>query len=293
MNYLTYKNTRISQICFGCEPLGGTDCGVFDLDQLSQAIHKAIEMGLNFFDTSGVYGLGQSELNLSKILGKKRKDVFIASKGGLSWQPVLPGERATIIKDSSPIALERNLDDSLKRLNLEIIPLYYIHWPDMLVDFSDTFTFLKRMQQKGKIGMIGCSNFNLEQLKMAQSVVDIDFLQLSYHLLDSDIPSDLISFCKDNRINIIAYNVLCYGLLTGKFKQLPHFEVNDRRHRLPIFEPNQFKKAQEKINQLETEAKQKSLSLLDYVLSLYKQSAELDAFILGMKTPSQVLKNLA
>ena len=120
---------KLSSICFGCEPLGGTDNGDFDLKSLSKAIDIAIDLGINFFDTAGVYGLGLSEERLTKILGKRRHNLVIATKGGLSWKKNNLG-RAVVVKDCSSFAIRRDVESSLSRLKLETLPIFFVHWPD-------------------------------------------------------------------------------------------------------------------------------------------------------------------
>ena len=120
----------ISPICFGCEPLGGTDWGDINVGDIENAIHKALDLGINFFDTAGVYGLGLSEERLSKILGNRRNDVIIATKGGLTWKESQL-DRSVVIKDSSPLAIKKDIECSLRRLRLETLPIFFVHWPDI------------------------------------------------------------------------------------------------------------------------------------------------------------------
>ena len=109
----------IPEFCFGCEPLGGSDWGDIDLNKIETAVSLSLELGVNFFDTANVYGLGLSEQRLSSILGEKRHEVIIATKGGLSWKRENSTSRAIIKRNSSPNAILSDIEGSLKRLRLE------------------------------------------------------------------------------------------------------------------------------------------------------------------------------
>ena len=223
-----------SKITFGCEPLGGTDWGNISLKQIEYAINKAIDIGVNSFDTAAVYGLGLSEERLSQILGKKRHDLFIATKGGLKWSSEIQSKRAEILKDSSPKQLTKDIKASLRRLNIESIPLFYIHWPDKNQRIEESVYTLNKLKKDGLIKNIGLSNFNLDNLKSAQKVSRVDYIQIPWNIIER--PSlELVNYCIDNNIYIIVYNALSSGLLTGKFKFNSKFPSNDRRSRLEIF----------------------------------------------------------
>src|SRR6185312_8099008 len=133
--------TALSRICFGCEPLGGMDWGEVDFNAVASAVERALELGVNFFDTAAVYGLGLSEERLAAILGRRRHDVVIATKGGLAWKIGRPGSRAIVSRDSSLPCLRHGVEASLRRLQLDRIPVYYIHWPDPNTEIRHAFEF--------------------------------------------------------------------------------------------------------------------------------------------------------
>ena len=192
---------NLSSICFGCEPLGGTDSGDVDLGEIKKAIYKALDLGVNFFDTAGVYGLGLSEERLSKILGNRRHEVVIATKGGLLWKKS-PSVRSVVIKDSSPAAIRRDVESSLSRLRLERLPIFFVHWPDNNTPIEDTFIELLKIQNEGKIKSIGCSNFSAQQLRAACSTSQVDYVQLPVNLLSGGIDSEVSNICTKNKIKV-------------------------------------------------------------------------------------------
>ncbi len=280
----------LSKICFGCEPLGGVDSGNVDLDEITKAIHKALDLGVNFFDTAGVYGLGLSEERLSKILGNLRSKVIIATKGGLSWKKSST-KRSVVVKDSSPIAIRRDVENSLLRLRLECLPIFYVHWPDENTPIQNTFFELLKLKNEGKIMSIGCSNFSVNQLSEACKTTQVDYLQLPLNLLSSKINDEISQICNNKRIKLIAYNVLENGLLTGKLDQNSSFPENDRRSRLPLFKGEKFINVLKKIEELRIEAEKNNNTLLQYSINRILMQKNLCSVIIGIKNSKQIIEN--
>ena len=278
---------RPSKITFGCEPLGGTDWGDISLNKIEIAINKALDIGVNSFDTAAVYGLGLSEKRLSKILGKKRHDLFIATKGGLKWTVGMKGTRAEILKDSSSKQLTFDIKESLRRLNIDSIPLFYIHWPDKNQRIEESMYTLSKLKRDGLIQNIGLSNFNIELLKSAQKVCKVDYCQIPWNIIEQ--PSfELVNFCINNKIDIIVYNSLSSGLLTGKFKFHSKFPKNDRRSRLEIFKN---KSVFDRIDQLKKEAISERLTLTQYAIQKLWENKKISSIIVGIKNEQQLLEN--
>lgn len=281
---------NLSPICFGCEPLGGTDWGYVNMDDMRQAIYTALDLGVNFFDTAGVYGLGLSEERLSKILGNHRHDVVIATKGGLSWDSLELG-RASIRKDSSSLAIRKDVESSLRRLRLECLPIFYIHWPDENTPFSETFGELEKMCDEGKIQSIGCSNFSVSQIKEASNISKIKYTQLPINILRGALDKDIEKFCSKKEIGIIAYNVLANGLLSGKYHKNSIFPKNDRRSHLPLFKGATFHEALEKIKGLKVKASFEDMTISQYAINWTLSQLNVLSAIVGIKTSQQIKDN--
>ena len=144
----------VSRLAFGCWAMGGHGYGTVDDAESIAAVKKALELGINFFDTADVYGFGHSERILSEALDSRRHDVVIATKFGVSWD-----DSGKTRKDCSPKRLVEALEGSLRRLRVECIPLYQIHWHDGITPVPDLMETLLRCREAGKIRYIGCSNF--------------------------------------------------------------------------------------------------------------------------------------
>jgi myo-inositol catabolism protein IolS len=281
----------ISRICFGCEPLGGTDWGQISVPDIASAVSRALELGLNFFDTADVYGLGMSETRLSEILGPRRHEVVIATKGGMAWRESNAGERANVFRNSSPSYLRLAVEGSLRRLRLERLPVYFIHWPDPGTDIKDTFELLAKLQDEGKIYQIGCSNFSAAQVRAACEVSKVSFLQLPINLLGEVITPEMAGLVKEKAIRVVAYNVLANGLLSGKYNISSQFLRDDRRARLPLFQGETYRQALRKVAEICVLAEAENLTCAQYAISRVISRPEVAAAILGIKNRGQIEEN--
>jgi aryl-alcohol dehydrogenase-like predicted oxidoreductase len=282
-----------SKICFGCEPLGGVDWGEVNLNDIETAIHSALDNGIDFFDTAASYGLGLSESRLSEILGEKRHHLLLATKGGLKWGTPEFSGRANVIKDSSITSLRAGVEGSLRRLRIDQIPLFYIHWPDSSCDLRDTFDFLMNLRHEGKIRYIGCSNFNANELQVACSVAEVSVLQVPINMLSPPISSEMESVVTKNRVQIVAYNVLANGLLTGKFNSHTRFPKSDRRSRLSLFQGEKYQKALQEVSLLSRAAADQDLTLAQFAIKWALDQQHVSSVVLGIKSQKQILENCA
>ena len=150
MEYRKLGNTdlNVSRIILGCEPLGGTDWGDFNLEDAKNAVRHALELGINTFDVADVYGLGQAEEVLAEALGQRRHDSIIITKFGVNWRTSEFQARAETFRDASPKHVRSALEASLRRLKIEYIPLYLIHWPDPNTPIEDTIEALLQCQDE-------------------------------------------------------------------------------------------------------------------------------------------------
>lgn len=293
MKYTKISDTiQVSKVSFGCEPLGGTDWGDVNLSIITEAIEYALDKGVNFFDTADVYGLGLSEERLSVVLGKRRHDVVIATKGGISWHKVEGETRFQTKVNGSPDYIQEAIECSLKRLKIDQIPVYYIHWPDPQTDIRYTFERLELLKSQGKVNLIGCSNYTSTQLKQATEVAKLSLIQLPLNIIEKPIQEDIIKLCQKHNIKIVAYNVLAKGLLTGKFNELSSFPEHDRRSRLPCFQGQEFADALKKISCLKKQATEANLSLSQFAIDWVINQDFVASAITGIKNKDQIIKNI-
>ncbi len=231
-NKLDCLNIKPSSLGFGCWQLGGHGWGKVSETEMVKAVHKAIECGINFFDTAPIYGLGHSEEVLGRALGGERENVIIATKVGLVWKTGPVFEKFT---DCSPANINNEIEMSLKRLDTDYIDLYQIHYPDSEVPIQDTLSTMEKLKDEGKILGIGCCNFSLEQLKEATRFCKVDSLQIPYNLIDRNAEKELLPYCRKNGICVLVYGPLAKGLLTGKYDIKAKFNINDNRNKDKYF----------------------------------------------------------
>lgn len=239
MEYLKLSGCEllISRIGFGSWAVGGHGWGKVDDDSSIRTIQTAVDMGINFFDTADVYGFGHSEEILSQALGDMRHSMVIATKFGVTWD-----EQGKIGRDSSPEYVVKALEDSLRRLRLDAIPIYQIHWPDGKTAVEDTIAALMKCRDQGKIRYLGCSNFPMEMLSRALQAGLVHFSQLPFSLINREQESLVRAITETNQLGVIAYDVLAKGLLTGKFTLSDRFGPDDVRSRDPNFTGERFAK---------------------------------------------------
>lgn len=283
--------SALSKICFGCEPLGGTDWGEIDVDAIADAIARALELGIDFFDTADVYGLGLSEERLAAILGSRRHDVLIATKGGLRWDAGAGDGRAIVSRDSSPSHLRRAVEASLTRLRLERIPVYYVHWPDPDTEIRWTFECLMDLKDEGKLDRIGCSNFDAEQVHAACEVAEVSLVQMPINLLGDDLEPDLKGVVEDRGLGIVAYNVLQNGLLTGKYHEHSRFSDDDRRSRLPLWQGENYQEALRRVAEISARADSEGLTVAQYAIAGVLRQPGVVSAIVGIKSRAQLEEN--
>ncbi len=213
----------VSVIGYGAWGIGGKPFWSTEGEESSiRSIEKAIDLGINFYDTAPVYGFGYSEELLGKALQSKRKDVIIATKCGLVWEKE---ELKAIRKRATSESILKEIDLSLKRLCTDYIDLYQVHWPDEEgTPIEETMNTLLQVQKEGKIRYIGVSNYSVDQMKESLKYGQIVSLQPMYSMLERDVEQDRLPFCIENEIGVICYSPLASGVLTGKYDEDTKFK---------------------------------------------------------------------
>jgi len=187
------------------------------------AIHRALELGINWIDTAAIYGLGHSEEVVAKALAQwDGNRPYVFTKCGMIWD-----EDGKVDYSLKPASIRREVENSLRRLQVETIDLYQIHWPmDELKDTLEGWTELAKLRTEGKVRWIGVSNFSAEELRHAQAIAPITSVQPPYSLIRRDIEKEVLPFCEAERVGVIAYSPMASGLLTGAM-------TRDRAAKLP------------------------------------------------------------
>jgi aryl-alcohol dehydrogenase-like predicted oxidoreductase len=218
-----------SRIALGTWAIGGWMWGGTEEKDAIATIHHALDRGINLIDTAPVYGFGQSEEIVGRALEGRRDKVLIATKAGLDWS----GEG--IVRNSKPARLEKELEDSLRRLKTDVIDIYQIHWPDEATAFEQTAKTLEGFRRDGKIRAIGVSNFAPEHMDRFLKEAPLATIQPPYNLFERGIEDDVLPYAKKHDIVVLAYGALCRGLLSGKITAKTTFDGDDLRNNDPKF----------------------------------------------------------
>ena len=231
MEYINLKNTdlKVSRFCMGGCPMGGYNWGKVEQDELVGAIRKAIDTGVNFFDTADTYGLGQSEKTLAKGLGANRKDVIIETKFGVRV------EGGRTFYDNSPAYIEAALDNSLRRLDTDYIDIYLIHYRDGATPMEEVVNKLLELREKGKIRYFGLSNVTAQDIEEIKPFKGLFVnCQNEFSLACRKNEDDLRKLQTELDLTPMTWGSLGQGILTGKYDLKSKFGSDDRR-RLDIY----------------------------------------------------------
>lgn len=209
---------RITPIGLGTWAIGGGNWafgwGAQDDEESIATIHRALDMGVNWIDTAAVYGLGRSEEVIGRALKGVSQRPYIFTKCSLVWD-----EQRKVGNSLKRESVKREAEASLRRLQVETIDLYQIHWPNPEAEIEEGWAAMVELQREGKVRYIGISNFNVAQMRRAQKIAPITSLQPPYSLLDRDVEAEVLPFTKRNHIGVIAYSPMASGLLTGKMSR--------------------------------------------------------------------------
>lgn len=208
------SDLHLTPIGFGAWALGGGGWafgwGEQDDQDSIEAIQAALDKGVNWIDTAAVYGLGHSEEVVARALKGRADKPYIFTKCERVWD-----ENGNITYNLKADSIRRECEASLRRLNVDVIDLYQIHWPQPEEDIEEGWTTLAELQQEGKVRWIGVSNFNVEQLERAQKIAPVTSLQPPYSLINREVEAEILPYCLEQGIGVINYSPMGAGLLTG------------------------------------------------------------------------------
>jgi aryl-alcohol dehydrogenase-like predicted oxidoreductase len=233
----------ITTIGFGAWAIGGGGWqfgwGPQDDADSVAAIHEALDAGVNWIDTAAVYGLGRSEEVVGQALrarGTGGATPYIFTKSSMRWD-----DSREIYRSLKAASVREECENSLRRLGVETIDLYQIHWPNPDSEIEEGWTEMARLQSEGKVRYIGVSNFNVSQMQRAQEIAPISSLQPPYSMLERGVEAEILPYCEENNIGVIVYSPMESGLLTGAMtrERIANFAADDwRRNNRDYQEPN-------------------------------------------------------
>jgi aryl-alcohol dehydrogenase-like predicted oxidoreductase len=236
LRQLGNSDLHLTPIGFGAWAIGGGNWefawGPQDDNDSINAIRRALDLGVNWIDTAAIYGLGHSEEVVAKAVKGSSHRPYVFTKCSMRWH-----NDRTIYRSLKAQSLEEELNASLRRLNVDNVDLYQIHWPNPEAEIEEGWSALARFKEQGKIRHIGVSNFNVDQMKRAQAIAPITSLQPPYSMLRRAIEQEILPFAKANNIGVINYSPMLSGMLTGKMTRdrIAAMPQDDWRRRAPEF----------------------------------------------------------
>lgn len=253
---------QVTPVGLGTWAIGGWMWGGTDEAQSIDTIHAAIDKGIGLVDTAPVYGFGRSEEIVGKALaGGRRGKVALATKVALNWND----DQTKVWRDATAARIEREVEDSLKRLKTDHIDIYQIHWPDPQTPMEETARAMENLLKAGKIRAVGVSNFTPEQMEEFRKSVPLHSLQPPYNLFERGIEKDILPYCREHGLATITYGGLCRGMLTGKMREDTEFTGDDLRKNDPKFQGDRYRqylKAVSELGQFAQERYQKNVLAL-------------------------------
>jgi len=276
---------RVSRICFGCWQMSANRFWpTVDEQAMEAAVRRALDRGINFFDTADAYGDGYAEELLGRIMRPVPRDRYVlVTKAYHHWLGE-PGSKR--VGDLSNDYLIWECEQSLRRLNVDYLDLYLAHTWDVITHLEETAGAFEQLRKAGKIRFYGASNFNAEQLRAAKRFGRFDILQPKYNMLERAFESELAPACMADRIGVMTYSSLQYGMLTGKFKGTETF--TDVRATSPAFQGERFRENVEKVNRLRPIAESLGKTVTQLALRAILRHPAVHSAIVGIKSAAQI-----
>ncbi len=252
------------------------------------AIRESLEQGINWIDTAPVYGLGHAEEVVARALeGYKREEVFIATKCGLVWD-----DRGRVDRNLHPESIRREIEASLKRLKTDYVDLYQHHWPDQKTPVEESWAVMVRLQEEGKVRYIGVCNYDVPLLKRCSTIAPVQSLQPPYSMVKRDIEKEILPYCHEHQIGVVAYSPLQTGLLTGKVSK-ERLAPDDWRHKSEFFKEPKYSRVQKLVEQLRPIAERKNITLAQLAIAWVVSQTGVTSAIVGARNAQQARENAA
>ncbi len=278
-NQLGKTDMKVSSITFGCWQMGGAMWEFTDDENNINAVRRALDLGVNSFDTAEVYGDGHSEEVLGKALGSDRKNVVLATK-------VAPA-------NLRPKDIRKSATDSLRRLKTDYIDLYYIHWPNAGLSMEDAMGEMVRLQEEGLIRAIGASNHDVELLETISKIGRVEAIQPEYSLLHRGIEPRILPWCLENDVSILSYSSIAKGLLAGVFHAKgKERKGDDFRTGRRLFTPEHLEKERPLIDLMDSISKEKGIEMSQLAIAWLLNKPGVTSAIVGTQNVKHLESNL-
>jgi aryl-alcohol dehydrogenase-like predicted oxidoreductase len=283
------SNLQITRIGVGAWAMGGGgwtwSWGPQDDEESIAAIKQALDLGISWIDTAAVYGLGHSEEVVARALKGRSNRPYIFTKCERVWD-----ERGKIGGSLKAESIRRECEASLRRLQIDVIDLYQIHWPEPDADIEEGWTEMARLREEGKVRFIGVSNFTVQQMKRAMKIAPITSLQPPYSIVAREVEEDILPFCMRNNIGVIVYSPMYSGLLAGAMtrQRIANFAPDDWRRRDQNFQEPNLSRNLRLVEVLREVGKRHGRTPGEVAIAWTLHNQAVTGAIVGVRSPEQV-----
>ena len=280
---------EITRVGFGAWAIGGGGWefgwGPQDDEQSIAAIHHALEQGINWIDTAAAYGFGRSEQIVGRALEGRAERPYVFTKCSL-----LEGPGRSVVHNLKRDSILREADGSLRRLGVDAIDLYQIHWPIPVEDIEEGWAALAELKEQGLVKHIGVSNFDVEQLRQIQQIAPVETLQPQYSLIERDVEQEILPFAERERIGVIVYSPMGSGMLTGGMsrERIERLADDDWRKHDERFREPQLSRNLELVARLAAVAERHNTTPGAVAVAWTLRNPAVDGAIVGFRRPDQV-----
>ena len=259
--------------------------GPQDDEESIRAIHAALDAGINWIDTAAVYGLGHSEEVVARALQGRARKPYVFTKCERLWDQ--NGKISASLKANT---VRGECEASLRRLKVDVIDLYQVHWPQPEEDLEEGWGAMAKLKQEGKVRWIGVSNFNAPQMERCLKIAPVTSLQPPYSMLARDIENEILPFCARNNLGVIVYSPMKSGLLTGAMtrERVANFAPDDHRRNRPEFQEPALSRNLQLADLLRQVGSRHGRTAGEAAIAWTLRRPEVTGAIVGMRSPEQV-----
>ncbi|EFH84498.1 aldo/keto reductase [Ktedonobacter racemifer] len=281
---------QITPIGLGAWAIGGpwkAGWGPQDDHESEDTIKRALDLGINWIDTAAAYGLGHSEEVVGRAI-KGRERPYIFTKCSLVWGE--NNEERGVTNSLKAASIKREVEDSLRRLDIDVIDLYQIHWPNPDPDLEEGWSTLAELKKEGKVRHIGVSNFSVEQMQRAEKIAPVETLQPPYSLVRPDVEKEILPYCGQHDIGVIVYSPMASGLLTGAMskKRMNQLAEDDWRKTHPNFTGANLERNLQIAALLDLIGKEHNVTAGTVAIAWTLSNPTVTAAIVGARRPQQI-----
>jgi aryl-alcohol dehydrogenase-like predicted oxidoreductase len=286
MEFTQIENTGItcSRIGLGTWAIGGWMWGGADDDAAIATIQRALDLGITLIDTAPAYGQGHSEEVVGRAIKGRRDRTIIATKVGLEWN-----EHGDVHRNASAARIQKEIGDSLRRLQTDHVDIYQVHWPDPATPMEETAKAMQALYDAGKIRAIGVSNFSPAQMDEFAKFAKLHTVQPPYNLFERAAERDVLPYAISHHLTSLTYGALCRGLLSGSMHEDTTFKGDDLRRTDPKFQPPRFAEYLRAVERLDELARKRyGKGVLDLALRWLLDQPGVGVALWGARRPDQV-----